>query len=188
MVSSAASQIEATAGEHLRTTLNGTDVPDYAAGQSIVCICPHRSGRGLKLLIFCSAVQGILIGVVAVWTYVLLHVKSIVPGLRLTDVRNSLFPWPIVYSIVMVRHLLVILQRAPIVADSQSGLLALLHITDPSLIGESRQPFRVCQGRLRGGSRSGSDSTRRRRTSRRCRRGLRLRRREGCLQEGLGRS
>lgn len=46
MVSSAASQIEATAGDRLRTTLNGVDIPDYAK------------------------VQGILIGVVCIWTII----------------------------------------------------------------------------------------------------------------------
>lgn len=46
MVSSAASQIEATAGDRLRTTLNGVDTPDYAK------------------------VQGILIGVVCIWTII----------------------------------------------------------------------------------------------------------------------
>lgn len=44
MVSSAAAQIEATAGKHLKTTLKGKVVPDYAK------------------------IQGILIGVVAIWT------------------------------------------------------------------------------------------------------------------------
>ncbi|KAL7417859.1 MFS general substrate transporter [Mrakia frigida] len=48
MISSAAAQIESTAGKTLRTELNGVSVPDYAA------------------------VQGILIGVVAVWTIVMI--------------------------------------------------------------------------------------------------------------------
>lgn len=46
MVSSAASQIESTAGDRLRTTLNGVDIRDYAK------------------------VQGILIGVVCIWTII----------------------------------------------------------------------------------------------------------------------
>ena len=33
MVSSASAQIEATGGDHLRTTLKGKDVPDYAKVQ-----------------------------------------------------------------------------------------------------------------------------------------------------------
>jgi SHS family lactate transporter-like MFS transporter len=39
MVSASSAQIEATAGSHLRTSVNGTDVPDYATIQGIFIGC-----------------------------------------------------------------------------------------------------------------------------------------------------
>lgn len=56
MVSSAASQIEATAGEHLKVNLNGKEVPDYAK------------------------IQGILIGVVSVFTIVMVLLGGTSPS------------------------------------------------------------------------------------------------------------
>ncbi|KAF9503768.1 hypothetical protein BS47DRAFT_1378376 [Hydnum rufescens UP504] len=56
MVSAASSQIEATGGDHLRTTLHGVNVPDYAK------------------------VQGILLGTVAAFTFVITFIGPTCPS------------------------------------------------------------------------------------------------------------